>query len=55
MKKITLILLLFGAFTFGIAGCGNSSTDSNVEHKGGDGHLADDTAHHEGDEHKHKH
>lgn len=65
MKKLTLILMLFGAVAFGITGCGNSSTESKTEHKDGDnhahemdenthkGHVHDDTTHKEGDGHAH--
>lgn len=51
MKKLTLILMLFGAVTFGTTGCGNK-TEPKTEHKG-DGHEHDETTHEEGDEHNH--
>mgnify|MGYP002336460991 CR=1 FL=1 len=52
MKKVTLVLMLFGAFTFGIAGCGNNNTESETEHKG-DGHLHDETITDEKKDHNH--
>lgn len=72
MKKITLVFMLLGVFTFGITGCGNNNTESKIEHKteskiehkddghiyktthkAGDGHLADDSLHNQGDKHSH--
>lgn len=62
MKKTSMIIMLFGALTFGITSCSNDSKQEETEHHDGDhnhededghNHENGEETHHEGENHTH--